>query len=327
MIKAIAITGPTASGKTALSIDIAGRIGAEIISADSMQIYKEMDIGTAKATEGEQAAVPHHMIDVVSPLESFSVEAYRERALIAARDITARGLVPLFVGGTGLYVDSFTRSSQSDAPMSDPAYRDRLLAQYVGEQGRLELWRRLTEIDPESAEKIHYNNVKRVIRALEIYDTTGVTKSELDRRSKEKSTEIDVGMVTLDFHERELLYSRIDKRVGMMLDDGLVSEVESLYKRGLLPDGTTASQAIGYKELIGYIRGECTLDEAADAIRLASRRYAKRQLTWFRHRGDACRVFVDDGAGKMRNFADVSDEIFAFINNFLSHGSVNERKL
>ena len=323
----ICIAGPTASGKTSLAVALAKKLNGEVVSCDSMQVYKKMDIGTAKATAFERARAPHHLIDFLSPLTSYSAENYRDDAMRAAEDITSRGHIPLFVGGTGLYVDSFTRSSQSDAPMSDPAYRDRLLAQYVGEQGRLELWRRLAEIDPESAEKIHYNNVKRVIRALEIYDTTGVTKSELDRRSKEKSTEIDVGMVTLDFHDRELLYSRIDKRVGMMLDDGLVFEVESLYKRGLLPGGTTASQAIGYKELIGYVRGECTLDEAADAIRLASRRYAKRQLTWFRHRGDACRVFVDDGAGNMRNFADVSDEIFAFINNFLSHGSVNERKL
>ena len=319
MIKAIALTGPTASGKTALSIDLAYRIGAEIISADSMQIYREMDIGTAKATKAEQAAIPHHMIDVVSPLESFSVEAYRERALIAARDITARGLVPLFVGGTGLYVDSFTRSSQSDAPMSDPEYRDRILKEYDGEEGRVRLWQRLMDIDPESAGKIHYNNVKRVIRALEIYDSTGVTKTELDKRSKNTETEISIGMVTLDFHDRELLYNRIDKRVGMMIDEGLFAEVSSLYERGLLPEGTTASQAIGYKELIECIKGECTLDEAADKIRLASRRYAKRQLTWFRHRGYACRVFVDDRNGKMRNFADISNEIAAFADNFLSH--------
>ena len=173
----------------------------------------------------------------------------------------------------------------------------------------MRLWQRLMDIDPESADKIHYNNVKRVIRALEIYDSTGVTKTELDKRSRNTETEISIGMVTLDFHDRELLYKRIDRRVGMMIDEGLFAEVSSLYERGLLPEGTTASQAIGYKELIECIKGECTLDEATDKIRLAS----------FRHRGDACRVFVDDGNGQMRDFADISDEIAAFADIFLSH--------
>ena len=203
------------------------------------------------------------------------------------------------------------RSAQSDAPESDPTYRERLLKECGGEWDSELLWQRLLRIDPSSAEKIHKNNVKRVIRALEIYDTTGVTKTELDERSRMASSDISVGMITLDFHDRELLYSRIDRRVDIMLRDGLAEEVWSLYSRGLLPEGSTAAQAIGYKEMLRYVDGRCTLDEAADEIRLASRRYAKRQLTWFRHNRDACRVFADTETGIMREPTELSDEVYA----------------
>ena len=311
MIHAIALTGPTASGKTALSLDLAERLGAEIISADSMQIYREMDIGTAKATAEEQSRARHHMIDVVSPLENYSVESYRAAAVTVAADIERRGKIPLFVGGTGLYVDSLMRSAQSDAPESSPDYREKLLAECGGEWDPDLLWQRLMRVDPDSAEKIHKNNVKRVIRALEIYDTTGITKTELDERSRTASSDISVGMITLDFHDRELLYSRIDRRVDIMLSDGLEGEVESLYRRGLLPEGSTAAQAIGYKEMLAYFDGRCTLSEAADEIRLASRRYAKRQLTWFRHNRDACRVFVDTEDGRMRDTEELKDEVYS----------------
>ena len=265
MIFALAITGPTASGKTALSLGVAERLSAEIISCDSMQIYKEMDIGTAKATVAERALVPHHMIDFLSPTESYSVEEYRAGAIACAREITGRGKLPLFVGGTGLYIDSVGRCNAQDAPESDPEYRERILAELKSEEDVTALWERLREVDPESAEKIHKNNVRRVIRALEIYDKTGKPKSQLDRKSLIGEREVFVGMITIDFLDRELLYRRIDKRVDIMIEEGLLSEVESLYRRGLISSGT-ASAAIGYKEIIEYLDGRCSLEEAVKLL-------------------------------------------------------------
>ncbi len=300
MIFALAITGPTASGKTALSLDLAERLSAEIISCDSMQIYQGMDIGTAKATESERARVPHHLIDFLSPKESYSVESYRTSAIECAREITSRGRLPLFVGGTGLYIDSVSRALSQDAPESDPEYRERLFSSIKTDEDVSALWERLRSVDPESAEKIHKNNVKRVIRALEIYDTTGKPKSLLDRESLDGEREVFVGMITLDFHDRELLYSRVDKRVDVMMKEGLLEEVRSLYESELLSSGT-ASAAIGYKEIIEYLDGRCTLDEAIDSLKLASRRYAKRQLTWFRHEKGARAIYADTPDGRMRS--------------------------
>lgn len=298
MIFSLAITGPTASGKTALSLSLAKRLSCEIISCDSMQVYQGMDIGTAKATREERATVPHHLIDFLSPRESYSVESYREAAIKCAEDITSRGKTPLFVGGTGLYIDSLMRSGSTEAPGSDPEYRERLLDSLKTDEDIRALWERLREVDPESAEKIHQNNVKRVIRALEIYDKTGRTKSDFDKQSLLFNPEIYVGMITIDFHNRENLYSRVDERVDVMMRDGLLFEVESLYKDGAL--GNTASQAIGYKELIEYIEGKITLNEAIENLKLASRRYAKRQLTWFRHEKNAGVIYADDEDGKMK---------------------------
>lgn len=307
MIFALAITGPTASGKTALSIELAKRLSGEIISCDSMQIYREMSIGTAKPTEEERAIVAHHLIDFLSPLESFSAERYRECALEAAKDISSRGKLPVFVGGTGLYIDSVMRSSVAESPESDPEYRKRLLDTVKSEEDALVLWERLRSVDAESAEKIHRNNVKRVIRALEIYEKTGKSKSEFDRKSKSLSSEISVGMITLDFHDRENLYRRADQRVDIMLKEGLLEEVISLYNRGLL-DGATASQAIGYKELLTYVRGEKTLEEATEDLKTATRRYAKRQLTWFRRYPDALRLYPDTEDGVMKRGNDIFSE-------------------
>ena len=191
-----------------------------------------------------------------------------------------------------------------EAPESDPEYRENILKNLKSEEDIEALWQRLREIDPESAEKIHKNNVKRVIRAIEIYDKTGKPKSLLDRESKEVNSEIFVGMITLDFHNRDILYERVDRRVDIMIREGLVDEVKELLSRGYLKDGT-ASQAIGYKELIAYIDGRCTLCEAADEIKLASRRYAKRQLTWFRHEDGAKTLYMDTEDGKMRRLEDV----------------------
>ncbi len=316
MIFALAITGPTASGKTALSLDLAERLSAEIISCDSMQIYQGMDIGTAKATESERARVPHHLIDFLSPKESYSVENYRTSAIECAREITSRGRLPLFVGGTGLYIDSVSRALSQDAPESDPEYRERLLSSIKTDEDVSALWERLRSVDPESAEKIHKNNVKRVIRALEIYDTTGKPKSLLDKESLDGEREVFVGMITLDFHDRELLYSRVDKRVDIMMNEGLLEEVRALYDGGLLSSGT-ASAAIGYKEIIEYLDGRCTLDEAIDSLKLASRRYAKRQLTWFRHEKGARVIYADTPDGRMRSAEELLSEALVAAKQFM----------
>ena len=307
MIFALAITGPTASGKTALSIGLAKRLNAEIISCDSMQIYRGMDIGTAKATAEERAEVQHHLIDFLPPTESYSVEEYRASAISVARELTERGKTPLFVGGTGLYIDSVGRCNAQDAPESDPEYRDKILEELKTDEDITALWERLRTVDPESAEKIHKNNVRRVIRALEIYEKTGKPKSQLDRESLMGEREVFVGMLTLDFHNRELLYDRVDKRVDIMMEEGLLDEVKSLYSRGLLSSGTAAA-AIGYKELVEHLEGRCSISEAVEAIKLASRRYAKRQLTWFRHEKDAAVIYADTTDGKMRDSEDILRE-------------------
>lgn len=331
MMHAIAITGPTASGKTALGIALARELDGEIISCDSMQIYREMSVGTAKATDEERAMAPHHLIDFLSPNESYSADNYRADALLAVEDITSRGKLPIFVGGTGLYIDTVARGATDGVPPSDPARRERILESVGGDAHAL--WERLYEVDPESAEKTHENNVKRVLRALEIYDATGTPKSRFDALTKENTSPVRIAMITLDFHDRELLYRRIDKRVDLMLEAGLLDEARSLYEHGYLREGTTAAQAIGYKELLSYLEGQATLDEALDALKLASRRYAKRQLTWFR-RENAYRLYLDTEDGRMRDVADITRELFAvareiigndFTLNFYEENDENQR--
>lgn len=317
MIRALAITGPTASGKTALSIALSERVNAEIICCDSMQIYKRMDVGTAKATQAERLAVPHHMLDILSPSEPYSVEAYRTGALEAARDISSRGRVPMFVGGTGLYIDALMRAPSQSVPESSPEYRERLLASVKSEEDAEVLWQRLMAVDPESAAAIHKNNLRRVIRALEIYETTGKTKSYFDALSKATSPDISVGMITLDFHNRENLYSRVNARVDAMMDGGLEMEVRALYSDGYLQPSSTASQAIGYKEMLAYIRGETALSEAVELIKLSTRRYAKRQLTWFRHETEAYRLYLDGEDGELRALADITEEALRAVNHAL----------
>ena len=306
---ALAITGPTASGKTALSLALARRFDCEIISLDSMQIYRYMDIGTAKATESERALVPHHMIDFLSPEESYSAEDYRTDAMKALHDIESRGRLPLFVGGTGLYMDTVMRGTELTSPPSSEELKMRLLSEAVTDEQREALWQRLKEIDPDSAEKTHKNNVRRVVRALEIYELTGKTKTYFDELTRAAKPEVTVGMITLDFHNRDNLYCRVDLRVDQMMREGLLAEVESLYRTGILKKGTTAAQAIGYKEIISYLDGECTLDEAVELLKLSSRRYAKRQLTWFRHNEDAVRLFVDREDGTMKSTAQLIEEL------------------
>lgn len=314
---ALAITGPTASGKTSLSLWLAGVLGCEIISCDSMQIYKKMDIGTAKATANEQAKCPHHMIDVVSPRDNYSAESYREDTLRIVKDIENRGKLPLFVGGTGLYIDTVMRGGELLSPPSSEELKEKLLSSVITEEGKQALWDRLNEVDPESAQKIHKNNVRRVARAVEIYELTGKTKTYFDELSKKASPDITVGMITLDFHNRDLLYKRVDMRVDEMMSEGLVDEVRSLYESGELIKDSTAAQAIGYKEIISYLDGEITEDEAVELIKLSTRRYAKRQLTWFRHNTDAMRLYVDDENGELRNSEELQDELLRMAKTFI----------
>ena len=316
---ALAITGPTASGKTALSLALAERLGCEIISLDSMQIYKRMDIGTAKATEEERARVPHHMIDFLEPDVSYSAEDYRADAIRVLKDIESRGKLPLFVGGTGLYMDTIIRGSEISSPPSSDELKERLLASAVTDEERETLWQRLNEIDPESAEKTHKNNVRRVVRALEIYELTGKTKTYFDNLSKSSAPDVKVGMITLDFYNRDNLYSRVDLRVDQMLEEGLLDEVKMLYSEGFLNKGTTAAQAIGYKEFISYLEGECTLDEATDQLKLSTRRYAKRQLTWFRHNEDALRLYIDREDGTMKDKDELLEELYALAGRLLEN--------
>lgn len=315
---ALAITGPTASGKTSLSISLAKRLGCEIISIDSMQIYKGMDIGTAKATDAERAAVPHHMIDFLSPLESYSAEDYRADAMRAVAGIESRGKIPLFVGGTGLYMDTVIRGASLASPPSSEELKQRLLASAVTDEEREALWQRLFDVDPDSAKKTHKNNVRRVVRALEIYELTGKTKTYFDELSKSTAPDVRIGMITLDFHNRDNLYARVDLRVDQMMEEGLLDEVSSLRSAGLLREDTTAAQAIGYKELIAYLEGECTLDEAVDLLKLSTRRYAKRQLTWFRHNEGAKRLYVDREDGKMKLQDELLAELYALADGLLA---------
>lgn len=287
-----------------------------------MQIYQGMDIGTAKATKEERALVPHHMIDVVSPLENYSVGKYRSAAIKTAEKIVARGKLPLFVGGTGLYYDSLIRNPDESVPESNKEYTEKMLSFADSEEKRIALWRRLYEIDPESAENIHYNNLRRVIRALEIYESSGRKKSDIDKESRLRRSPLSVSLVSLDFHNRENLYKRIDTRVDLMVRDGLLEEVQALYEKGLLKDGSTALSGIGYKEIISHLRGEITLEEAISKIKLSSRRYAKRQLTWFRHIEEKHSLFLDTEFGEMRKTEDVFSELLDTVKE-LSLGELN----
>ncbi len=312
MIKALAITGPTASGKTALSLLVAKRLGCEIISCDSMQIYRGMDIGTAKATADEQAQVPHHLIDILSPTEPYSAEQYRADAIARAKEIWGRGKIPLFVGGTGLYIDTVMRGGELSSPPSDPALCERLREIASTEEGREELWQRLLEIDPESAEKTHKNNVRRVARAVEIFELTGRTKSYYDRLSAESEGELSVAMVTLDCLDRELLYGRVNKRVDMMIEEGLLDEARGLFESGLLDRKYTSAQAIGYKEMLSYLLGEGTLEDAIEGLKQSSRRYAKRQLTWFRREKNALRLYLDREDGTLLSADELCEAALEF---------------
>ncbi len=279
-MRVIAIVGPTAVGKTALAIELARELDGEIISCDSMQIYRQMNIGTAKPTKEEMEQIPHHLIDIKNPDEEFSCADYATLAKEAIKDIAERGKVPIFCGGTGLYLDSVLEIESFSSGVKDECYRVELEG-YAREHGAEALHNMLREVDPESAEAIHMNNIKRVIRALEIFKCTGIKKSQWDKESKSGNAPYDATVIFLTCRDRELLYSRIEKRVDIMLNEGLLEEAKGLYDSGYLNEGLTASGAIGYKEFIPYFKGEATLDSCIERLKISTRQYAKRQLTWF----------------------------------------------
>lgn len=279
-IKIYAVVGPTASGKSRLALELARAHGGEIISCDSMQVYRRMNIGTAKPTAEEQKAVRHHLIDVVEPSVAFSCEDYVSLAKDAIEDCARRGVLPILCGGTGLYLDALLRGGNSAPDVESEQIRAELTLR-AEREGREALHAELAKVDPETAAAVHPNNVKRVVRALEIYYSCGVPKSLLDRESKEAESPYDARVLGLRYENREILYSRIDRRVDEMLSEGLLEETRALMDEGVFEVNRTAAQAIGYKELLGAIRGEQPLKSAVEELKRATRRYAKRQMTWF----------------------------------------------
>ena len=292
-IRIAAIVGPTASGKTALAIALAQELDGEIISCDSMQIYRTMDIGTAKPSAEEQAAVPHHLIDILPPDAPYSCSDYVRDAEAAIEDITSRGKLPILCGGTGLYLDRLLKGGTEDCAAVDENLRAQLW-EIAEKEGADALYNRLFELDAESAAAIHKNNVKRVIRALEICMVTGQKKSEIDKLNADISDKYDHTVIGLSFNNRELLYRRIDERVDRMIADGLTQETTRLMESGVFERSQTASQAIGYKEMFPYIRKKSTLEACVDELKKASRRYAKRQITWFSAKSYAKPLTVDE---------------------------------
>ena len=279
MDRIICIAGPTASGKTALAVELAKELNGEVVSCDSMQVYRRMDIGTAKPTVDEMQGIPHHMLDVADPEEDFSVSRYCAMAEPIVADILRRGKTAIIAGGTGLYMDSLIRGN-TFAPFPSTGVREALEAQ-ADDLGMETMLARLQAIDPEAAARLHLSDRKRILRALEVYLETGQTITEHNRRTQSIPPRFHPLWLGLDFEDRADLYARIDRRVGLMLEQGLVEEIQGLLASGI-PPRATAMQAIGYKEFVDALEGRCTLEQAADQVRQSSRRYAKRQLTWFR---------------------------------------------
>ncbi len=275
----ICIAGPTASGKTALSIGLAKALGGEIVSCDSMQVYKRMDIGTAKPTEAEMEGVPHHMLSVAEPWEDFSVGKYCAMATPIVDDILERGKTAIIVGGTGLYMDALIRGN-SFAPVPSTGCRERLEA-LAASEGIEAVIAKLREVDPESADRLHPSDQKRIIRAMEVYLETGETITEHNRKTREIPPRYTPVWFALEDADRATLYERIDRRVEIMLQQGLLGEIRSLLAEGV-PEKCTAMQAIGYKEFVDALQGRSTIESATALVQQASRNYAKRQLTWFR---------------------------------------------
>lgn len=279
MEKVIVIAGPTASGKTALAVELAKKINGEVISCDSMQIYKDMSIGTAKPTVEEMDGVPHYLIDFVSPNERYSVADFKRDAEEKIEYVLSRGKVPILCGGTGLYIDTLVLGIDYPEIELDQEYRDELMKKAESEEGLKELYEEAKNIDPEAMEKISENDKKRITRVLELYKATGKTKTELEKISRSNGVKYDYRVFAITMN-REKLYDRINRRVDIMIEQGLIDEVRNIIEK--YDKFPTAMQGLGYKEVVEYFDGKLTKQEMIDKIKQETRRYAKRQLTWFR---------------------------------------------
>lgn len=288
--KIVVICGPTASGKTGLSIVLAQMFGGEIISADSMQVYKKLDVGTAKATKEEQAAAPHHLVDFLNPSQPYNVEIFTRLAKDKIDEIYSRGKLPMIVGGTGLYIESLVNGITFTEQNSDKTVRCNLEKQ-LEENGREWFYDQLVKIDPKYAETVHMNNTVRVMRALEIYYTTGVTMSQQIERSRPKEKPYDVLFLATGFNDRAKLYQNIDKRVDIMVQQDVLGEAEYVYSNR--QSFVNSAAAIGYKEFFPYFEGTQTLEECVETLKKSSRHYAKRQLTWFNRMEGINWLYVD----------------------------------
>ena len=300
--KVIVIVGPTASGKTALSIECAKKFNGEIISSDSMQIYKDMNIGTAKVTEEEAQGIKHYLVDFVSPEQRYSVSDFKRDAEEALEEIIAKGKTPIVVGGTGLYVNSLIYGIDYQDMEYDKEYRNKLMEKAETEEGLKSLYEEALKIDPEAMEKISPNDKKRITRVLEIYKQTGMTKTKQEELSRLKEIKYDYRVFAITM-PREELYERINLRVDLMIKDGLIEEVESLLKK--YKNFPTAMQGLGYKEVVEYLNGEYSKEEMIDKIKQETRHYAKRQLTWFRRNKEI--IWLDKNDGIEKNMEIISE--------------------
>lgn len=302
--KLIVIVGPTAVGKTKLGVKLSKKYNGEVISGDSMQIYKGMDIGTAKVTDEEKEGIPHHLIDIKEPTEPFSVAEFQQLVIPLISQMNERGKIPIIVGGTGLYIHSVIKQYSLQNWEGDPKYREKL-EQLAEEKGNDYIHQMLKEVDEEAAKAIHPNNVRRVIRALEVTHVTGIPYSRRQQEERDEEDIYQLAFIGLEM-DRETLYKRINKRVDLMMEQGLLDEAKRLYDQGIR--NVQSVQAIGYKELFDYFDGHCTLDEAVELIKRNSRRYAKRQFTWFRNKSNATWFDMTDG---------LNEQVFSKICTFI----------
>lgn len=309
MNKVIVVCGPTASGKTALAVELAKAYNGEVISADSMQIYTDMDIASAKATPEEQQGIPHHLLGFLNPSESFSVAEYVELCNEAVRDILSRGKIPIICGGTGLYISSFVDNITFDDSAQDYEFRERM-RQFAEEKGAAALLEKLRSVDPETADTLHENNIGRIIRALEVYETTGHTISQAKAESRNTPSPYEFIMMTIDYENRDQLKERINRRVDLMMERGLLDEARECFTQSERP---TAAQAIGIKELYPYLRGERELSDCVEELKLRTRQYAKRQMTWFRRDKRIAHIIV----GQNDSFDDIVNKAKELVNNAL----------